>query len=107
MRVWDIRRGIQAIRAINDFDNLPLRIQARGDLACDTLYASLFEDGLQQLDLWHLPPSHTSGPDYLNVLRWLDIPQAVAMAAARCTVNLHEAAPGAWDYPQAVARGIR
>lgn len=106
MRAWDIRRGLQAVRAIGGWDDRPLRLHARGFLAVDALYATLFEPGIEQLNLWRLPASHQTGPDYLNVLRWLDIPQAVAMAAERSAVNLHEAEPGGWDYPQAVARTL-
>ena len=54
------------------------------------LYASLFEPGIAELDLTDLPASHRDGPDFLNVLKYLDLPQAVAMAAERCPVHLSE-----------------
>lgn len=96
MRVWDIRRGLQALRAVPAFSSAKLTLRADGDLACDALYASLFEPAVAQLDLWSLPESHRTGPDYLNVLRVLDLPQALALAAERTPVVLHNARPEAW-----------
>ena len=52
-------------------------------MAANTLYASLFEPDIQRLDLHDLPGSHREGPDYLNVLRFLDIPQAASTALVR------------------------
>jgi hypothetical protein len=81
-------------------------VQAQGSLACGAVYASLFEPGVARMDLWQLPTSHAAGPDYLNVLRVLDVPQAVAMASERCKVSLHQADAQGWEYPAAVARKL-
>jgi len=53
------------------------------------LYTSLFEPDIARLDLWHLPSSHRDGPVFLNVQRYMDIPQAVAMAAERTEVRIY------------------
>jgi dienelactone hydrolase len=106
MRVWDIRRAIEAIRSFRNLQGVPLSLEAAGDLAVDALYASLFEEGLTALDLRQLPASHRTGPDYLNVLRVLDIPQAVAMAAERSHIRLSETDSHGWDYPLAVAQRL-
>src|SRR6185436_7149660 len=79
MRVWDIRRALQALRSFRSLQGVPLSVEAHHDLAVDALYASLFETGIAALDLRQMPVSHREGPDYLNVLRVLDIPQAMAM----------------------------
>jgi hypothetical protein len=47
-----------------------------------------------------------NGPDYLNVLRILDIPQAVAMASERCRVELRGANEADWKYPLQTARNL-
>ena len=88
MRVWDIRRSIQALREIQGRSAKPVQLRASGAMAVNGLYAALFEDGLESLDLAALPPSHRDGPDYLNVLRVLDIPQAVALVKERTQVIL-------------------
>jgi len=58
------------------------------------------------VNLSHMPASHREGPDYLNVLRVLDIPQAVAMAAERLQIHLFETDPRAMDYPIELARRL-
>ncbi len=68
------------------------------------LYASLFEPGIARLDLLNLPNSHRDGPTFLNVLRYLDIPQAVAMAAENSRVRLYQKDGSGWQFPQAVAQ---
>ena len=71
------------------------------------LYASLFEKGIEQLDLTDLPPSHAQGPTFLNVLRFLDTPQAVAMAAERASVRLHGESAPAWQFAGSVATALK
>jgi hypothetical protein len=43
----------------------------------------------------------------MDVLRHLDIPQAVAMAAERCTVALYTDHPEKWAWPKAVAENLK
>lgn len=105
-RVVEITRAIQAIRASSEFGRLPLRLEASGDMAVNALYASLFAP-VDELVLTNLPKSHQNGgPDYLNVLRFLDIPQAVAMASERGRVELRGANKADWEYPLAVAQRL-
>src|SRR2546427_804098 len=106
MRVWDIRRALQAVQSFRNLQGVPLSVEANNDLAVDALYASLFETGIATLDLRQMPASHRDGPDYLNVLRVLDIPQAMALAAERSPVRLFETDAKAWDYPVAVAQRL-
>jgi dienelactone hydrolase len=106
MRVWDVRRAIQALRAIDGLSNVPLTLDAEREMAGIALYASLFEPNIHSLELHGLSKSHRDGPDFLNVLRFLDVPQAVAMAAERSTVRLDEAGSARWQYPQAVAEKL-
>jgi hypothetical protein len=67
-------------------------------MACNALYASLFEPGIHRLALGRLPRSHRDGPDYLNVLKVIDIPQALAMAVERGQVTLQETEPAVADF---------
>ena len=102
MQVWDIRRAIAALRA-TPFGKAPLWLQSQQNMAGNTLYASLFEDGIARLDLHRLPASHQTGPTYLNVMKYLDVPQATAIAAARTQVRVYSADKSAWDFPAQVA----
>jgi dienelactone hydrolase len=103
MRVWDIRRGIRTLRTVDSMSGVPMRLQGERRMAGLVLYASLFEPDIVRLDLWHLPSSHRDGPTFLNVLRYLDVPQAVAMAAERSRIRLYQKDDSGWQFPRAVA----
>jgi dienelactone hydrolase len=106
MRVLDARRAIQALRTLDGMQSVPLWLQGERDLAGVALYAALFEPSVHRLDLWHLPASHHEGPIFLNVLRYLDIPQAVALAAENTQVRIYQQDSTGWEYPQTVARNL-
>jgi dienelactone hydrolase len=104
MQVYDVRRAIQAVKKMNDKASIVLR--ASGQTAGVALYASLFEPGVTRLELTDLPASHMQGPQLLNVLRIMDAPAAVAMAAERGTVVLNTSEAQAWAFPQAVIKAL-
>jgi dienelactone hydrolase len=106
MQVWDVRRAVQALRGIPEHSKTPLWLQADGRMAGVALYASLFEGGVARLDLHHLPPSHVDGPHLLNVLKTLDLPAAVTLAATRSQVVLYDAPAEQWEYPRRVGQGL-
>jgi dienelactone hydrolase len=114
MRVWDVRRALQAVRELPALDEplranatVPITLAADGGMAGVALYASLFEPEIKRLELTNVSASHVDGPNFLNVLKVLDIPAAVAMAAERCEVKITSSEPaGTWDYPLEVARKL-
>jgi hypothetical protein len=107
MRIWDVRRAVDALRSFPGAGDTPLRLQARRRPAGLALYAALFEPDVQQLDLVDLSASHRNGPYLLNVRRFMDIPQAVTMAAERCQVTIHaEDADDVWAFPAGVAKQL-
>src|SRR5581483_10655632 len=103
MRVWDICRAVQALHCLKEFRQTPVALEAEGDMGVNALYASLFEPGISALNLRHIPSSHAEGPDYLNVLKYLDIPQAAAMAAERCRLRLRLDDMEGWDFLRSAA----
>jgi hypothetical protein len=98
MRIWDIRRGIQALRGIEGADKPKLWIQADGVMAGNALYASIFEKDVHRLDLHDLPLSHREGPELLNVLRFTDLPQIAAIAGEKSQLRLYTADAAKWSY---------
>jgi dienelactone hydrolase len=86
MRVWDIHRTLQALGQVPEIRGVAPAILAWGDMAGVALYASLFDPQITRLHLMDLPATHRDGPIFLNVLRCLDVPQAVALAAERTSV---------------------
>jgi dienelactone hydrolase len=98
MRVWDICTTVRALHSTREYRGTRIVLQASGTMAVNALYASLFEPGIAELRLSHVPSSHMQGPDYLNVLKVLDIPQAAAMAAQRCQVELQSDDTQGWQF---------
>ena len=46
------------------------------------------------------------GPHFLNVLRILDVPQALAMVGERCPVRLYQDDATGWDFAQQTAQNL-
>lgn len=105
MRVWDIRRAVETLRQPEVLGAAASSVQLTGERfqAVNALYASLFTEGVASLDLIAPPTSHMNGPDYLNVLRYLDVPQAVAMAMERGPVKIVDSDATAWKWAAAAA----
>lgn len=89
MRIWDIRRGIQALRSIEGADRPQLWLQASGVMAGNALYAALYEKDIHRLDLHGLPTSHREGPELLNVLRFTDLPEVAAIVGGRSQLRIY------------------
>lgn len=114
-QVWDTRCAIRALRSIEGLQDTKLWLQASRTQAANALMASLFEDKITRLDLHELPhslmprgdgkssPVTGTEPAYLNMLKYLDLPQAVAMAAERTRVVIYDNDKAAWAYPQLVS----
>ncbi|MBC8349400.1 MAG: prolyl oligopeptidase family serine peptidase [Verrucomicrobia bacterium] len=106
MRVFDVVRSAQALRGIEGLGKAPLWMQAHGHMAANLLYASLYVPEVTRLDLHYLPASHMQGPAYLNVLRHLDLPQTVALAAERARVVLYQPEAKYDPFPAKVAKAL-
>ncbi len=106
MRVWDVCRTIQALGQIDETRGMAPGILARGNMAGVALYASLFDLQIARLHLVDLPATHRDGPIFLNVLRYLDMPQAVAMAAERTDVTLRASEVSTWQFPLSVVQAL-
>ena len=107
MRAFDVRRAIQMLGKLPASKDVPVRLAAHGQTAGIALYASLFEPSVSQLELYELPSSHRRGPYFLNVSRFMNMPQAVALAAEKVEVTIYGSTDSAWDYPQEVARRLK
>jgi hypothetical protein len=106
MQVWDVRRAIEALRTLPAEKDVPLTLCGSGPMGGIALYASLFEPNVAELLLEELPAEHRNGPIFLNVSRYLEMPQAVAMACERSRVQLLKTSADKWQYPQFVAHAL-
>ncbi len=106
MRVWDVRRAIQTLRTIDGLNKVSLTIMGDRDMAGIALYAALFEPRIAAVEVNELAKSHRTGPDFLNVLRYLDVPQTLAMVAEKSHVGIGQKGNERWQYPLAVAKKL-
>ena len=85
-RVFDIQRSLNRLREIAP--NAKITLKANGPQAVNALYASLFTAGIQRLELESMPASHEAAeaPDYLGILRVVDISQALEIARSQMEV---------------------
>lgn len=100
MRAWDIARACQATRLIPALQSAELSLTASGSMAVNAMFAALFGEGepVTGLKLDSPPTTFEHGPDYLNVLRVLDVPQLMALAVERCAVEVDSLEPNDWGY---------
>src|SRR6185437_4987019 len=98
---------LQTLRSLDEYRHASMVISGEKDMAAGVLYASLFERPLNSLSLGYLPKSHPAdAPDILNVLRVLDMPQALTMAAARQPVLAGVAGKQGWEFPIAASEKL-
>jgi hypothetical protein len=77
-KVWDI---LAALRAVDDKRSSKWRIVGRDRAGILATYAALLEPSISEVVVVDPPVSHREGPIFLNVLRVLDIPDALGMLA--------------------------
>jgi dienelactone hydrolase len=106
MRVWDVRRAIQALEQIEEAQGMTPHVLADRQMAGVALYASLFESRIGGLHLFDPPQTHRDGPILLNVLRYLDMPQAAALAAEHTSVDLRGPNASVWQFPTSVVETL-
>ena len=100
MQTWDILQGIRAVQNMTRSDDLKgeVRYIAEGTTAVMLAYASLFTEMALQLQLDNPTLSHHDGPYYLNVLRHMDIPAAIMMAAKKHYVTICTDSVDSWRH---------
>jgi len=70
------------------------------------LYASLYEPSLAGVAVQLPSPSHRESPILLNVNRYLELPQVLALAAERSPVALSTSTIDDWAYALDTARAL-
>jgi cephalosporin-C deacetylase-like acetyl esterase len=79
-RVWDVAATARYVRQAEKEDLTVIGAGKGGILAA---YAALFEPSIKEVIVVDPPTSHRDGPIFLNVLRVLDIPEALGLLAPR------------------------
>ncbi|MBA2117752.1 hypothetical protein HOV93_49540 [Planctomycetes bacterium FF15] len=79
MQVWDIRRAAEEITRSTSTEHID--VEASGEMAALAIYAAIFEPSIGDLTLHEPPADHREGPYFMNVSRFMNLPEAAAMAA--------------------------
>lgn len=96
LRLWDVLRAVEALRADEAVDPARITVLGRGISGMLGLYAAILDDGIHQVVLMNPPSTHLEGPIFLNVLRYLDLPEAAALLAPR-RLNFYGRLPAAFE----------
>lgn len=101
LRLHDVLRAAEWLRAEEGVDPARVTVAGEGVAAGLALYAALMDERIEQVVLIQPPASHREGPLFLGVMRYLDLPEAVALAAPR-RVSFYGHIPEAFEPARAV-----
>lgn len=94
---------IQALNAVMKWRQNPMEIHAEGEAGVQMIYASLFAKDHVPVHIYNPPVSHSEGPCYLNVMKYLDIPAAILMASQKQKVIIHSPDNKTWESLEKLA----
>lgn len=80
------------------------RVIGKGQAGILAAYAALFEPSIKEVIIIDPPKSHMEGPHFLNVLRVLDIPEALGLLAPNVKLTLVNARDSAFDRTEEIYR---
>ena len=94
-RVMELKQTLQTLlsksnKTVNDH----FLVKAKGDMAVNAIYAGLLLEGESsaqnafKFHLSDLPPSHMSGPDYLNIMKSARLEESLAALSRRYEVTV-------------------
>ncbi|MBW7997866.1 MAG: prolyl oligopeptidase family serine peptidase [Candidatus Glassbacteria bacterium] len=88
MRLADVLAAVDFLVRHPAHDGSPVTVIGKGRMGVIAAYAALLDERIGRVILHRPPLSHNEAPVFLNVLRYTDIPQALAMLAPRELVFL-------------------
>jgi len=95
-RVWDVAAVARPLNGEG-----PVKVVGRGQAGILAAYAALWEPSIKEVILVDPPTSHATGPIFMNVLRVLDVPEALGLLAPR-PLTLVNAGDAAFDRTQKI-----
>jgi dienelactone hydrolase len=102
LRLIDVLIAAQTLAA-NAGRSLQWKITGRGRAGVIAAYAALLEPRLPEVAVMDPPASHREGPIFLNVLRVLDVPEALGLLAPR-PLTIFTAQSPSFDRTAAIYR---
>jgi hypothetical protein len=95
-RVWDVAAVARPLNGEG-----PVKVIGRGQAGILAAYAALWEPSIKEVILVDPPTSHATGPIFMNVLRVLDVPEALGLLAPR-PLTLVNAVNAAFDRTEKI-----
>ncbi|MGH9936835.1 MAG: prolyl oligopeptidase family serine peptidase, partial [Blastocatellia bacterium] len=106
MRLYDVLCAVNYAASQPSFDGRELTVVGKGVSGALGAYAALLDQRITRVILHSPPLTHQTGPSFLNILRYTDLPQTLACLAPRELVFLgHEI--DAFDYTRSIYRLYR
>ena len=85
MRLYDVLCAIESVCSDPSFAGIDeLTLVGKGESAILAAYAAILDQRVTRVILHSPPVTHQDGPHFLQVLRYTDIPQALALLAPSC-----------------------
>lgn len=103
MQIWDTRVAIRALREIQGIGEVPATLRGSGPMAIVALFAGILEDSVSKLELEALAATLSEGQSIPNALRFLDVPQVLALALPR-SVALTKSNAADWQWAVKIMR---
>lgn len=103
-RALDVLVGIRALQSQAHWQTQKLHLEVEGanDAASWLLYAMALEprtnSSIERVILTNITPSHTTGPLFMNVLKYLDVPQSILLAASKVPITIRTNEPTAFSF---------
>ncbi|MFC1508572.1 hypothetical protein ACFL60_02670 [Candidatus Omnitrophota bacterium] len=101
MRLYDVLCAIDYIAMLPSFDGRSFTVVGRGMQGILGAYAALLDKRVSRVILHTPTTTHKTSPIFLNILRYTDIPQTLAMLAPRELVFLTQDI-GSFEYTRSI-----
>ncbi|MCC6589798.1 MAG: acetylxylan esterase [Bryobacterales bacterium] len=86
IQVYELLRALSLLRSQPEVDVARLAITGSGEMGVNALYVAMLDGAVERIILHSPTASHRSGPHYLGVLRFTDIPQTIGLLGSKVRV---------------------
>lgn len=101
IRLAGVLMAVEALRKESGVDGTKIMVAGRGNSGALALYAAILDPRVSQVMMLDAPESHVTGPVFLNILRYTDLPEAAALIAPR-HLTFYSRMPAAYGYTQRI-----
>lgn len=86
MQLYEVLRSLAFLRSLPEVDPSNITIVGKGETGIHGLYAALLSNGVQRVIVGSPTASHRTGPAYLGILRYTDIPEVIGLLGNKVRV---------------------